>query len=164
MKDKISEERISHLHPKIKEEVKQLIEKAESIVDDNLAIRVVQGLRTIDEQNDLYAQGRTKPGSIVTNAKGGSSLHNYGLAIDICWLFKQPDGSYKYDESKSWKTGPNFFKVIKIFKEAGYIWGGDWKTITDTPHFEKNTGLSWRQLYTKYQNKEFIPNTQYVNI
>ena len=164
MKDKISEERISHLHPKLGEELKQLIEKAESIVDDNLAIRVVQGLRTIEEQNDLYAQGRTKPGSIVTNAKGGSSLHNYGLAIDICWLYKQPDGSYKYDDKKSWKTGPNFFKVIKIFKEAGFTWGGDFKSIVDEPHFEKTFGLSWKQLYAKYDKKDFIPNTQYVNI
>jgi peptidoglycan L-alanyl-D-glutamate endopeptidase CwlK len=125
---------------------------------------VVQGLRTIEEQNDLYAQGRTKPGSIVTNAKGGSSLHNYGLAIDICWLYKQPDGSYKYDDVKSWKTGPNFLKVIKVFKEAGFTWGGDFQKLNDTPHFEHNFGLSWKQLYAKYQNKEFIPNTQYVNI
>ncbi len=175
MKDKISEKRVALLHPKIKDEVKQLIEKAESIVDDNLAIRVVQGLRTIDEQNKIFNQphdGIDNDGDgkiderdeFVSKAKGGASYHNYGLAIDICWLFKQPDGTYKYDESKSWKTGPNFFKVIKIFKEAGYTWGGDWKTIIDTPHFEKTFGLSWKQLYAKYQNKDFITNTQYVNI
>lgn len=164
MKDSISIPRVQLLHPKIKDEVFTLLNQAETIIDANLAIRVVQGLRTIEEQNDLYAQGRTKPGSIVTNAKGGSSLHNYGLAIDICWLYKQPDGSYKYDDVKSWKTGPNFLKVIKVFKEAGFTWGGDFQKLNDTPHFEHNFGLSWKQLYAKYQNKEFIPNTQYVNI
>jgi peptidoglycan L-alanyl-D-glutamate endopeptidase CwlK len=164
MKDKISEERISHLHPKLREEVKQLIEKAESIVDDNLAIRVVQGLRTIEEQNDLYAQGRTKPGSIVTNAKGGSSYHNFGLAFDFAFLFKQPDGTYKYDDAKSWLVGPNHKKVTDLFKSHNYQWGGDWKSSKDFPHLEKNFGISWRDLKSKYDKKDFIPNTQYVNI
>ena len=44
---------------------------------------VVQGRRTIAEQNSLYAQGRTAPGNIVTNAQGGSSAHNFGLAVDM---------------------------------------------------------------------------------
>ena len=44
---------------------------------------VQQGLRTVAQQNALYAQGRTEPGAIVTNAPGGSSAHNFGLAVDL---------------------------------------------------------------------------------
>jgi peptidoglycan L-alanyl-D-glutamate endopeptidase CwlK len=165
MKDeKVSQPRIELLHPSIREEVKYLIEQAETVVDETLAIRVVQGLRTIEEQDALYAQGRTTPGSIVTKAKGGSSYHNYGLAIDICWLYKQDDGSYKYDDVKSWKQGGNFRKVIEIFKASGYTWGGDFKSIPDGPHFEKTFGLNWRDLLEKYNNNNFITDTKYVNI
>ncbi|WP_412177972.1 M15 family metallopeptidase [Paenibacillus terrae] len=53
-------------------------------------IVITQGLRTIDEQNGLYAQGRAKPGQIVTNARGGYSYHNFGVAIDFALLL--PDG------------------------------------------------------------------------
>jgi peptidoglycan L-alanyl-D-glutamate endopeptidase CwlK len=164
MKDRISEPRIALLHPKIKDEVLRLLNQAESIIDSNLAIRVVQGLRTIEEQNELYAQGRTKPGSIVTNAKGGSSYHNYGLAIDFCFLFQQPSGEYKYDDNKSWLVGPNHKKVTDLFKANGYQWGGDWQTTKDFPHLEKNFGFTWRQLKSKYDSENFIPNTKYVNI
>src|SRR5690606_22511724 len=51
----------------------------------------ISGHRTWAEQDALYAQGRTKPGSIVTNAKGGQSNHNFGIAMDF-GVFK--DGKY----------------------------------------------------------------------
>lgn len=154
MYDKISEDKIKLLHPQIREEVLALLNKAETVIDPSLKIRVVQGLRTIEEQNALYAQGRTKPGPIVTKAKGGSSFHNYGLAIDICWLVEAPGGKWVYDATKSWNFGPNYKKVVQIFKDAGYVWGGDWKSIKDTPHFEKGFGLSWRQLFKRYSEKK----------
>lgn len=55
-----------------------------------MQILITQGMRTIAQQNELYAQGRTKKGDIVTNARGGDSFHNYGLAIDFALLL--PDG------------------------------------------------------------------------
>ena len=73
MRDKVSEGRVALLHPAVRAEVKQLIEQAESGFPPYMAVRIVQGLRTIAEQDALYAQGRTKPGPIVTKAKGGSS-------------------------------------------------------------------------------------------
>lgn len=157
-------DKISFLHPKIRSEVISLLEQAELAIDSNLRIRVIQGMRSIIYQDALYAQGRTRPGAIVTKAKGGSSLHNYGLAVDLCWLLKQGDGTFKYQEKESWVFGPNYDKVVKIFKDAGYTWGGDWKSIKDNPHFEKDFGLGWRGLYKKYTNKDFITGTEYVNI
>lgn len=148
MKDSnISLPRVKLLHPSIRNEVENLINISESLIDSNLSIRIAQGLRTIDEQNELYAKGRTKPGSIVTNAIGGKSFHNYGLAIDFLFLF---DG--KYDDKKSWLVGSNHKIVTDIFKSNGYVWGGDFKSIKDYPHLEKSTGLSVSQMKKKYDN------------
>lgn len=170
MRHKKSEDRVNFLHPKVKNEVKELIEKAEIGLPKRLAVAVPQGLRTIDEQNVLYAQGRTKAGPIVTNAKGGSSYHNYGLAFDFCIVIdKNGDGTY--DET-SWDIKKDndrdgtadWLEVVKIFEEAGWEWGGKWSSIKDYPHLQKTFGHSWQWLLKKYNNKEFIPGTKFVDI
>lgn len=165
-----SQSRVALLHPKVRDEIKNLIEKAEINLPKTIAIAVPQGLRTIDEQNELYAQGRTKPGPIVTNAKGGSSYHNYGLAFDFCLVY-DTNGDGVYDET-SWdikkdndKDGvADWLEVVKVFEQAGWEWGGKWSSIKDYPHLQKTFGNTWQQLLQKYNNKEFIPETKYVNI
>jgi len=92
-------------------------------------ICVAQGFRSFAEQDALYAQGRTKPGNIVTNARGGQSNHNYGVAVDLC-LYTQ-DGS-----DVIWTVEGNFRKVIAAMKGQGFKWGGDWVSFKDYPHFE----------------------------
>lgn len=172
--EKITVDKIAELHPLRREEVTRLLEKAECQIDSSLKLRVVQGLRSIEYQNDLFNQPWDKKdndgdGKVdeadekVTNAKGGSSMHNYGLAIDLCWLVLK-DGKYVYDQVKSWQFGPQYDKVVKIFKDAGWTWGGDFTSIKDKPHFEKTNGLTWRQLHRKYLEKDFIPGTKYVKI
>lgn len=169
MKDSISIQRCLLLHPKIRSEVMALINQAE-IQLPNTAIRIVQGLRTFDEQAALYAKGRTTPGSRVTNAKAGQSYHNYGLAIDFALMYdKDKNGTW---ETLSWDTLKDFDKdgeadwheVVEIFEEAGYTWGGRFTTLKDNPHLEKHFGIHWKQLLVKYNNKEFIPVTNYVDI
>lgn len=169
MRDKVSEPRVALLHPKIRDEVKHLIEKAEARLP-NTAIRIVQGLRTIDEQNALYAQGRTKPGNIVTNARGGASFHNYGLAIDFALIYdKDNNGSY---ESFSWDTlkdmdkdgQSDWMEVVDVFEDAGYVWGGNFSTIKDNPHLEKHFGYTWRQLLQRYNEGKFIQDIKYVQL
>lgn len=175
MKDKISEGRVALLHPAIRDEVKDLIEKAEGLIDSNLAIRVVQGLRTFEEQNALYNQPFDKKDNdgdgkvdeadeCVTKAKAGSSYHNYGLAIDFCFLWLNDKEQYVYDEERSWLTGKNHAKVVKVFKDAGYVWGGDFKSIVDKPHFEKSFGKGWRELQAKHLAGDFINGTRYVRL
>ncbi len=170
MRDIKSEPRVALLHPKVRDEIKQLIEKAESKFPTTIAIRIVQGLRTIEEQNALYAQGRTTPGDIVTRARGGSSYHNYGLAIDFAILYdKDNNGTY---ETLSWdllkdfdRDGESDWKeVVNVFVAAGYTWGGNWVTMKDNPHFEKTFGVNWRTYLKRHGNKDFIPGTKYVNI
>ncbi|MGG4188043.1 M15 family metallopeptidase [Paenibacillus peoriae] len=98
------------------------------------------------EQNELYAQGRTKPGPKVTNAKGGTSYHNFGVAVDFALLL--PDGrsvswDTKLDGNADRKAG--WIQVVDIAKDLGFEWGGDWKTFTDLPHFQMVFGLSTAQ-------------------
>jgi len=150
MRDAISLERLNKLHPKVIEVFKKFIEDAEAGLD--ITIRIAQGLRTIEEQNALYAQGRTTPGKKVTNARGGSSYHNYGTAIDVLRMNgKQAD--WNYDTSN-----------LLPYMPEGMVWGGNFKTIKDKPHFEFTMGNNWRTLLAKYNKKDFIPGTQYVNI
>jgi peptidoglycan LD-endopeptidase CwlK len=170
MRDKISIPRAAQLHPAIRDEVVALIDQAELQLPTYLAIRIVQGLRTIEEQDALYAQGRTKPGNIVTNAHGGSSYHNYGLAIDFAILVDK-DGNGTYDEP-SWdikkdndKDGvADWLEVVKIFEAVGWEWGGKWASIKDYPHVQKTFGYKWQTLFAKYNSSDFILGTKYVKV
>lgn len=162
--DKITLERIEKLHPKIRDEVKKILEEANSLLADNVEIRVVQGLRTIDEQNALYAQGRTKSGPKVTNAKGGSSIHNYGLAIDFCLLINDKEISWDLNKDADKDSIKDWQEVVNVFKKYGWNWGGDWKSLKDNPHVQKTFGYTWQQLLAKYNKKDFIAGTSYVKI
>jgi peptidoglycan L-alanyl-D-glutamate endopeptidase CwlK len=142
---RISLPRVQALHSKIRDEVQQLIEKCEEQLPATQAIRVVQGVRTWKEQDALYAQGRTKPGNIVTKAKGGSSWHNFKLAVDLAII----EGG-KVD----WELP---LIVIHTFKGAGYEWGGDWK-FKDKPHFQKVFGWTLAQARESHKRgEEFLP-------
>jgi len=152
MRDKITIDRVAKLHPKVRDEAKNAIDAAEAGFPPNMAIRVVQGLRTIAEQNALYAKGRTTPGPKVTNAKGGSSYHNYGLAIDFA-IIHDKDGDGKFEEL-SWDTVKDFDKdgktdwneVVTQFEALGWAWGGKFRTFKDYPHCEKSFGFKPSQL------------------
>jgi hypothetical protein len=90
-----------------------------------LDLRITSGFRSKEEQDELYAQGRTKSGQIVTNAKGGESTHNFGVAIDIV------DRKLGYELSDlQWDW------LAFIGRFLGFKWGGDWKSFPDKPHFE----------------------------
>lgn len=147
MRDKISQERVNKLHPAVRDEVAAIITKVENGWPAGYAVRIVQGLRTIEEQNALYAQGRTKPGKIVTNAKGGKSYHNHGLAFDICILI---------NGAVSWKVDEYWMMIVRAFKAAGWVWGGDFKSIKDNPHFEKSFGFKVAQLMAMYKPGEYV--------
>lgn len=153
MKDEKTLERIKLLHPKLRAEALVIYDEIIAALTGKAICRFAYTLRTFAEQDALYAQGRTKPGAKVTNAKGGQSYHNYGLAIDIVLLVdKDKNGSF---ESASWDTKSDFDgdaksdwqEVVAIFKRHGYEWGGDWK-FTDMPHFQKTLGKSIADLQT----------------
>ena len=151
MKDQKTLERIQLLHPKLREEALTMYDEIVAALTGTAACRFSYTLRTFAEQDGLYAQGRTKPGAIVTKAKGGQSYHNYGLAIDIVLLVdKDKNGTF---ETASWDVKTDFDgdgksdwqEVVAIFKRYGYDWGGDWK-FNDAPHFQKTFGKSVAEL------------------
>lgn len=171
MRDKISIDRVAKLHPKIRDEVKALIEQAESKFPANIAVRIVQGYRTFKEQDALYAQGRTdKTKPKVTNSKAGQSYHNFGLAIDYALLYDK-DGNGAF-ETLSWDLLKDFDKdgiadwmeVVDVFEDAGYTWGGRFSSIRDNPHLEKNFGVHWKELLRRYEAKDFIEQVEYVRV
>ena len=137
LKDEPSEKVVQKLHPKIRDKAREFIVKAEQ---QGITLRITSGLRTWAEQDELYAQGRTKPGSVVTNAKGGSSNHNYGLAFDVVPI---ENGKVNWN-SKNWN------KIGQIGKSVGFNWGGDWTGLVDKPHFEMLFGNSVSDLKQMY--------------
>jgi hypothetical protein len=129
MRDKYSDERIDKLHPKVRQVFTDFINECEETF--NVTLRVVQGYRTFEEQDALYAKGRGAGGSVVTNARGGQSFHNYGLAIDVCAMVGN-------DKEVDWNY--NTGELEPIAKKHGITWGGTWAHIKDKPHFEMNFG------------------------
>lgn len=130
-----AEKKLVGVHPLVATKARQLIERAYKV---GINIIITQGLRTIEEQNELYAQGRTKTGKIVTNARGGYSYHNFGLAFDFAVL--NADGSVNWNVDEKWK------RVGQLGKSLGLEWGGDWKDFKDYPHFQMTFGLSLSDL------------------
>lgn len=153
MKDSVSIQRVKALHPKVIEDFKNFITDAEQGL--GIVLRVTQGLRTFKEQQDLYDMGRTKAGKIVTKAKAGQSYHQYGLAVDLVELVKNgTEVDWSYDMAK----------LAPYASKYGIEWGGNWQGFKDMPHFEKRLGWNWRALLDKYNRKDFIKNTEFVNI
>jgi len=163
MIDSSSQKRISLLHPKLVAEVTALVNQANSQLTSRSQMRIVQGLRTFEEQNALYAQGRTTSGKKVTNAKGGQSLHNYGLALDFCLIIDGKEASW--DLKRDWDGDKiaDWMEVVSVFRKAGWEWGGTWK-FTDNPHFQKTFGLTWQDCLKKYTKGDLIKGTKYINI
>jgi peptidoglycan L-alanyl-D-glutamate endopeptidase CwlK len=90
-------------------------------------------LRSNAEQALLYAQGRTVPGLIVTNAKPGQSAHNYGLALDFVPMVNgKPEWSGKH---------PHWARLGALAEEAGFEWAARWVKFRELPHIQLH---NWR--------------------
>lgn len=137
--ERINAEKLAKVSPVLQQRGKAFIEAAHA---DGVRVQIVQGLRTFAEQDALYAQGRTKPGKRVTNACGGQSLHNYGLALDFAPV--DEDGEVSWDE----KLYKPFGKWADI---AGLEWGGKWKFV-DLPHVQDDEGLTLAQIQQLYRD------------
>jgi len=163
--DRPTKEKIKLAHPKLRDELEELVEKINrDVLTGRAKVRITHTLRTFEEQDELYAQGRTKPGKKVTNAKGGDSFHNYGVAADIVLIINGITASWDTKKDFDKDQQSDWMEVVKVFKDAGWAWGGDWRSFRDMPHFEKTFGNTISTLKRKYQNKQFIPGTEYVRI
>lgn len=136
----------SKLHPQLNYKLGILLKKCSK---KGIFLIITEGFRSREEQDKLYAKGRTAPGNIVTNAKGSSysSQHQWGIAFDIAMNY-DIDGDGKVTDD-TWNS-KGFQKVAKIAKSIGLGWGGDWKFV-DTPHFYlKKWGSTTAKLKQQY--------------
>ncbi|KWX88960.1 hypothetical protein AMQ83_03485 [Paenibacillus riograndensis] len=136
--------RLIGLHPVVLAAVGALIDPCYAC---GVPILITLAVPQSAEHAPPYAHGRAKPGAIVTNARGGQSYHNYGLAVDFALLL--PNGS-----SVSWdmaRDGDNdqtadWLEVVQQAKRLGFEWGGDWTSLKDYPHFQMSFGLTLSKL------------------
>jgi len=131
-------QKIELLKPKVRKLAEELIKKC---FEKGIMISIYQTYRTKEEQNKIYAKGRTESGSIVTNAKGGYSFHNYSIAFDCAPLSK--------NGGIDWGNISLFKEVGKIGESLGLEWGGSWKDFPDYPHFQYVAG---------YKIQDFLNN------
>jgi peptidoglycan L-alanyl-D-glutamate endopeptidase CwlK len=126
---------LNELLPVVKAKAEAFIEACKQ---NDIDLLVTSTYRDIESQNELYAQGRTKDGKIVTNAKGGESFHNYRCALDVVPLVA---GKPDWDGSH-----PIWKKVAEIGESIGLEWAGNWKSFKEQAHFQFTNGLTLSDL------------------
>lgn len=142
---------INELHPKVKELAEALLELCKR---EGLNIKIGETYRTVERQDYLYEQGRTRPGNIVTNARGSSmsSYHQWRLAFDI------------YQNIKGAEYDSNILKRVgKLGQSIGLEWGGSWSSFSDTPHFQYTFGLSIKDLNLGKKPPEYISTVEKID-
>lgn len=122
-------DKLDGVHPGLKSKITQVL-GAMAILGHPM--KVVQGVRTVEQQAALYAQGRTAPGPIVTNCDGVKTRSNhqphadgYGHAVDCASMIGDP-----YDPAFPWSLYGAAVRAV------GLVWGGSWTTFQDRPHAE----------------------------
>ena len=139
MRTKRTIENLGSLNKKALAKLEPFVTAAEQAMEKHgVKVEVISGLRSWAAQAALFAQGRTKPGHIVTKARPGSSWHNYGLAIDL-GLFS--NGVY-LDEVDPKRADRLYQEIGSIAAKHGIEWAGNWKSFTETPHFQVTFGLT----------------------
>jgi peptidoglycan L-alanyl-D-glutamate endopeptidase CwlK len=140
--DPRSEKNIQTLQLKTQEAARKFLK---AVLGQGITTRIISGSRTYAEQDRLFRQGRFgNAGPKVTNARGGQSNHNFGIAWDI-GIFK--NGVYLGES-------PLYVRAAEIGLAAGIDgleWGGNWTTFKDTPHYQSATGLSIGEIRERFE-------------
>lgn len=126
--------RLNGVHPNLVKVMK------EAIKNSPFDFMITQGLRTVKDQQALYAKGRTLPGGKVTNCDGvvkksnhQAKVDGYGYAIDFAiW----ENGAINWNDSKKYIVVANH--IIETGKRLGILIesGAFWKSFKDYPHIE----------------------------
>lgn len=140
-----SKARLGKVHPSLEEYTVELIKRC---YNEGIRVQISSGYRSLEDQAWIYGQGRPTyvwngkkygtSGKIVSNAQPGSSIHNYGLAID--YFLVSEDG-----KNSIWTVNKEWRRVAEIAKGMNFEWGGDW-SWKDYPHLQFNRGLTVKQL------------------
>ena len=122
---------VALLRDDVEQNCRKWLERCKAV---GLNVLITNTVRDKEYQEYLYAQGRTRPGSIVTNGRTPTfHADTAGLAFDFCKNVK----GHEYDDTAF------FHKAGAIAKEMGFSWGGDWKSFADMPHIQWDNGGEW---------------------
>ena len=161
--DRLTLTRICTAHPAVRQQLLSIYEEICQRLTGRAQCRFTEVIRSPQRQDELYAQGRSKPGKIVTNAKAWESAHNFALAVDYCLLIDGKEASWNtvldYD-----KDGiADWTEVANVFKEHGWAWAGDWKKFREYAHVECLFGIPLSTLRERVQ-KGMVDANGYVKL
>jgi peptidoglycan L-alanyl-D-glutamate endopeptidase CwlK len=126
----INSRNIADLHPKVQVLCKKFIAACEA---EGIDVLITSTYRDGESQDALYAQGRTKPGNKVTNAKAGQSFHNWKVAFDFVPLV---------NGKAQWNDLDTFTRCGELAEQVGLEWAGRWKNFKELAHCQQAFGLS----------------------
>ncbi len=120
----IDSRKIEDLHPWMQQKANEFVAACASA---GVKVILTSTLRDHAKQDALYAQGRTAPGRIVTNARGGQSFHNFALAFDFCPVV---------NGKAAWERADLFEKCGILAEFVGLEWAGRWKSFKELAHIQ----------------------------
>ena len=129
---------LDDLTPAVKSMVQQFLAKCKA---EGIDILIYCTYRSPEEQDALYAQGRTKPGPIVTNARGGYSWHNHRCAFDFVPMV---------GGKPQWNDKALYLKAGIIAESVGLEWAGRWTgKLRETAHCQFTGGKTIAQVLSE---------------
>jgi peptidoglycan L-alanyl-D-glutamate endopeptidase CwlK len=126
----VNSRNINDLHCKVAAMASEFIKRCNA---EGIDVLITSTYRDAESQNALYAQGRTKPGKKVTNAKGGQSFHNWKCAFDFVPLV---------NGKAMWNDEALFTKCGEIAEDIGLEWAGRWNKFKELAHCQYTGGLA----------------------
>jgi peptidoglycan L-alanyl-D-glutamate endopeptidase CwlK len=120
---------LNDLTPHVKALAEQFVKLC---ADAGIDILITSTYRDAASQSALYAQGRSVPGKVVTNAKAGQSFHNFRVAFDFCPIV---------NGKAQWNDTVIFQKCGRIATSLGLEWAGNWKAFKELAHCQYTGGL-----------------------
>lgn len=134
----INSRSLDDLHPLVADKARELISRCQA---QGIDLLVTSTYRDLESQAALYAQGRTAPGRIVTNAKPGQSFHNWRVAFDVVPLrHGKPVWNTTGEDGRLWQT------VGALGESVGLEWAGRWKSFREMAHFQFTGGITLADL------------------
>lgn len=128
----LNSRKLEDLNPIVEAKARDFLSRCAA---EGIDVLVTSTYRDAESQNALFAQGRTAPGKIVTNAKAGQSWHNFRVAFDVVPLRNgKPVWGITGEDLKLWQ------RLGAIGKACGLEWAGEWRTFREFPHFQYTGG------------------------
>ena len=125
----INSRKLEDLNPKVKTLCEAFIK---ACAKQGIDVLITSTYRDAESQNALYAQGRTSPGKIVTNAKAGQSFHNWRVAFDFVPIV---------NGKAMWNDTALFNKCGQIAESVGLEWAGRWTRFKELAHCQYTNGI-----------------------